>query len=634
MEISAAAATAAAAAMPMHVVEGHTTKKTMELKWVSRRSRGRKIQMEKTMKTPLESKPKAPATLQALVPVFISTNPSHVNPDDLSDLFIACNLSCHRFPNYVDAGGGRCVVEAVDLHKLRVALSHSSVLVSVFCKPNDVIAAAAAAEEEDSGFWRVVAECGDACYPLNSQLVGFGRAVSDLGLTASIYDVMVLPSLRGMGIGRMICRMLTSRDIYDIAALCSENERLYCNDVYESSVSTNPQDNQIVKPAGRKLLFLPICDALIAEEKKFDKRGYPIMLLGYKNYLTTKKVLSISLFLQLAWYGKLWVEVCLISARGLRRSSSLWKLQWYAVGWTNPNNKYCTKIDASGNANPVWKTKFATLVEDSESNLKDLALHIEVYSREPIFLRERLQGTATIVLREFLAKHNKNSEASRQGAEEVGSYQLRKKKSNKPQGFVDVSIRISEDMEARSSYTGSEGGPTDLSNTITLAIGDGSSPTFQPLAPHQRPESQLRINSPYAQPRPFPTNYSNPYAVGPSHPPSGGPSYPPASGPSYPPASGPSYEPPKTPPPPPPPSNVGYIPTFIPRTDRMSDSYVNMPSSGAPPGRRGAPGFGMGMGAGALAAGAVIFGDDFMSGFDMPSGLQDASLTISTDPPF
>ncbi|KAI5346742.1 hypothetical protein L3X38_014621 [Prunus dulcis] len=340
--------------------------------------------------------------------------------------------------------------------------------------------------------------------------------------------------------------------------------------------------------------------------------------------------------------GKLWVEVCLISARGLRRSSSLWKLQWYAVGWTNPNNKYCTKIDASGNANPVWKTKFATLVEDSESNLKDLALHIEVYSREPIFLRERLQGTATIVLREFLAKHNKNSEASRQGAEEVGSYQLRKKNSNKPQGFVDVSIRISEDMEARSSYTGSEGGPTDLSNTITLAIGDGSAPTFQPLAPHQRPESQLSMNSPYAQPRPSPTNYSNPYAVGPSHPTSGGPSYPPASGPSYrpssgpsyPPASGPSYEPPKTPPPPPPPSNVGYIPTFIPRTDRMSDTYVNMPSSGAPPGRRGAPGFGMGMGAGALAAGAVIFGDDFMSGFDVPSGLQDASLTISTDPPF
>ncbi|CAN6569119.1 unnamed protein product [Malus baccata var. baccata] len=356
--------------------------------------------------------------------------------------------------------------------------------------------------------------------------------------------------------------------------------------------------------------------------------------------------------------GKLWVEVCLISARGLRRSSSLWKLQWYAVGWTNPNNKYCTKIDASGNENPVWRTKFATLIEGSEADLQDLALHVEVYSREPIFLREKLQGTATIVLREFLAKHNKNSEAPRHGAEEVGSYQLRKKNSNKPQGFVDVSIRISEDMEARSSYTGSEGGPMDNSITITLTTGDGSAPAIRPVARQQRPEDQFRINSPYAQPMPFPPNYSNPSAVGPSyppasatsyppaggpnylpanrpsHPPAGGPSYPPAGGASYPPAGGPSYQPPRTPSPPPPPSNVGYIPTFIPRTDRMQETYINMPASGAPPGRRGAAGVGMGIGAGALAAGAVIFGDDFMSGFDVPSGLQDASLTISTDPPF
>lgn len=52
-------------------------------------------------------------------------------------------------------------------------------------------------------------------------------------------------------------------------------------------------------------------------------------------------------------------------------------------------------------------------------------------------------------------------------------------------------------------------------------------------------------------------------------------------------------------------------------------------SSGARPGPRVGPGFGMGLGAGALAAGAVIFGDDFVSGFDLPTG-----FTISTDPPF
>uniref|UniRef100_A0A5B6YI59 C2 domain-containing protein n=1 Tax=Davidia involucrata TaxID=16924 RepID=A0A5B6YI59_DAVIN len=321
--------------------------------------------------------------------------------------------------------------------------------------------------------------------------------------------------------------------------------------------------------------------------------------------------------------GKIWVEVCLISARGLRRTSSLFKLQWFAVGWIDPNDKYCTKIDASGNANPAWRTKFSTLVDHSESNLQDLALHVEVYSREPIFLRERLQGTATVVLKEFLDKFMKNSEVSKP-IEEVGSFQLRKRKSSKPQGFADISIRISEEREEPISYPGNEGFKLmdNNSNGINLANEYELSQAYPPqlpLAPLRRPENHLQMNSPYAHPAPYPTNYSN-SSVG---------------GPRYPSAVGPSYQPPRTPPPPPPPSNVGYIPSFLPRTDHLpSSSYINMPSSGAAPGRGGRPGFGMGVGAGALAAGAVIFGDDFMSGFDFPGGLQDASLTISTDPPF
>lgn len=168
---------------------------------------------------------------------------------------------------------------------------------------------------------------------------------------------------------------------------------------------------------------------------------------------TGDKILSlISHFLLLPGMGKIWVEVCLISARGLRRSSSLWKLQWFAVGWIDANNKYCTKIDASGKENPVWRTKFADVVDDS--NFQDAALHVEVYSREPIFLSERLLGTATIALKEFLAKYSKNSEGSRSETEEVGSYQLRKRNSNKPQGFIDISVRISEEREEPISYSG------------------------------------------------------------------------------------------------------------------------------------------------------------------------------------
>ncbi|KAF5736481.1 hypothetical protein HS088_TW14G00624 [Tripterygium wilfordii] len=311
--------------------------------------------------------------------------------------------------------------------------------------------------------------------------------------------------------------------------------------------------------------------------------------------------------------GKIWIEVSIISARGLRRTSSFWKLQWYAVGWIDPNNKYCTKIDASGNANPVWKTKFATLVDDSNS--QDMALNVEVYSREPIFLREKLLGTATVSLKEFLSKYNQSSESSKPGNEEVGSYQLRRRNSGKPQGFVDVSIYISEEREESSSYPGpgNQGGFVlmDNRNNTALSIEGRSGQAYKT----EKPLSQS--NYPYTHPMPYPSNYLRP----------------PVAGPSYPSAGGPSYQPPRIPPPPP--ANIGYIPTFLPGTDHSSESYVNMPSSVAAPGRGGPrPGFAMGAAAGALAAGAVILGDDFMSGFQVPAGFQDPSLTITTDPPF
>ncbi|KAJ7959497.1 Calcium-dependent lipid-binding family protein [Quillaja saponaria] len=317
--------------------------------------------------------------------------------------------------------------------------------------------------------------------------------------------------------------------------------------------------------------------------------------------------------------GKIWVEACLISARGLKRTSSIWKLHWFAVGWIDPNNKYCTKVDASGNANPVWKTKFATLVDDSKSNFQDLKLHVEVYSREPLFLRKKLHGSATVVLKEFLAKQAKDSEISRLGTEEVGSYQLRKRKSNKPQGFIDISIRISEDKEEPNSYPGNDGGfmLMDGSNTINLTSGSGQAyPQQLPLPPTYQPEKQLQTSAPYYHPIPFPPNYSSP----------------PVGGPSYPSAAGPSYQPPRMQPPPPLPSNVGYVPTLLPINDGLSQTYINMPSSAAGPSR--GPGFGMGLGAGALAAGAVIFGDDIVSGFNVPGSLPDPTLAISFDPPF
>ncbi|CAL0319600.1 unnamed protein product [Lupinus luteus] len=311
--------------------------------------------------------------------------------------------------------------------------------------------------------------------------------------------------------------------------------------------------------------------------------------------------------------GIIWVEVCLISAHGIEPPASLWKRQWFAVGWIDHNSKYCTKVDDSGNPNPAWGTKFAIPVDDSAPNFQNLTLNVEVYSLEPIFLTEKLQGSATVVLKEFLVKQVKNSEVSKARHKEVQSCQLRKKKSGKLIGFIDISIRVFEEKKEQNSQTGSKEGMMLLdcgSNTqLTTkgALEQGYSQQ-QLQASINQPENHLQTNIP---------DHSDPYV----------------GEPSYHAAVGPSYQPPRTRTTPPP-SNIGYIPIFLPRNDDLSAGITEMAPSREGTGRRGPPGFAVGLGAGVLAAGAVIFGDDFISGFDVPPGLGDANLTEEDDPPF
>ncbi|KAE8684417.1 Acyl-CoA N-acyltransferases superfamily protein, putative isoform 3 [Hibiscus syriacus] len=116
----------------------------------------------------------------------------------LSELYTSCNHSCPRFIK-VDPNTG-IDKEALDLDKLRIALSHSCVIVSVFCKPQHVkvtnitkqIQNQEQQKEMKKGFVGDLMESVTLVNPSNGQLVGFGRSVYDLGLTASIYDVMVL----------------------------------------------------------------------------------------------------------------------------------------------------------------------------------------------------------------------------------------------------------------------------------------------------------------------------------------------------------------------------------------------------------------------------------------------------------
>jgi hypothetical protein len=159
---------------------------------------------------------------------------------------------------------------------------------------------------------------------------------------------------------------------------------------------------------------------------------------------------SPSLFIQMT---KISVEFCIISARGLGRKSSLLKPQWFSVGWVDPNSKYCTKIDASGNSDASWGTKFSVSVDEHDLAVQQMQLTVEVYRREPIFLREHLQGAAVVQMKEYLDKFAHTEEHS--GViEETGSFQLRRKKSDKAHGFVDISIQICKEEDHHDQFSG------------------------------------------------------------------------------------------------------------------------------------------------------------------------------------
>ncbi|CAH2078485.1 unnamed protein product [Thlaspi arvense] len=216
--------------MGFAVCVGNSPLVSMELRWV-RRSKC----------------DNAASALPRSIPIYISTLKKDIDLEELRHLYSHCNHSCNRLSSIVE--------KTVDMKKLRTAISRSDVVVSVFCKQG--LVEESTRENDDDA--EVVLYSGEeslssSLFPSNfrkqnkdesslgdlfqdvlplspstGQLVGFGRAYSDHGLTASVHDLMVLPSLQQMGIGKLIVnriiRLLTSRDIYDIAALCFEHER-------------------------------------------------------------------------------------------------------------------------------------------------------------------------------------------------------------------------------------------------------------------------------------------------------------------------------------------------------------------------------------------------------------------------
>lgn len=181
------------------------------------------------------------------------------------------NHSCIRFP-VISSNG---MVNKVDIEKLQVAVDNSSIIVSAFCI--DTFCDDKGEEEVRSVEKFGLEHLLERALPMipteeEKRLIGFGRAVSDGALSASIHDVVVNPSLQRMGIGRKIIEIITSyltgKGIYDIAALCSEEEShffkacgfgkdyLGATTMMYTRTATTEQDLN-VKSFGKMTLFVP-----------------------------------------------------------------------------------------------------------------------------------------------------------------------------------------------------------------------------------------------------------------------------------------------------------------------------------------------------------------------------------------
>lgn len=131
-------------------------------------------------------------------PISISTSPADVDVLRLRELLVSAGHSCHRFPDSASEGPA----EPTDVGKLQIAIYHSFIVVSAFCRSRFLPSSGAVVEErlrqdETSvalGFEHFFGSSFMAPGP-DHHLIGFGRAVSDGGLTASIHDVVVCLTL-------------------------------------------------------------------------------------------------------------------------------------------------------------------------------------------------------------------------------------------------------------------------------------------------------------------------------------------------------------------------------------------------------------------------------------------------------
>ncbi|TVU27730.1 hypothetical protein EJB05_19227, partial [Eragrostis curvula] len=139
------------------------------------------------------------------------------------------------------------------------------------------------------------------------------------------------------------------------------------------------------------------------------------------------------------------LEVTVISAQDLHRRRLGRRVRAYAAAWADHHqaHKLRTDVDRAGGASPTWNDRFLFRVDDAFLRSETAAVTVEVRSgaRRLLAGADPVLGVARIVVSTFLqpaAGHGR----------QVAALMLRRPRSLRPQGVVNVAVSLLDDTRA------------------------------------------------------------------------------------------------------------------------------------------------------------------------------------------
>uniref|UniRef100_A0ACD5YW59 Uncharacterized protein n=1 Tax=Avena sativa TaxID=4498 RepID=A0ACD5YW59_AVESA len=140
------------------------------------------------------------------------------------------------------------------------------------------------------------------------------------------------------------------------------------------------------------------------------------------------------------------LEVTVISAQDLHRRQLGRRVRAYAVAWTDgAARKLRTDVDLAGGSDPTWNDRFLFRVDAEFLRSETAAVAVEVRAARRLGA-DAVLGRTRIVVSTFVRP---SQSAAAPAARQVAALQLRRPRTLRPQGMVNVAVAMLGDAQAR-----------------------------------------------------------------------------------------------------------------------------------------------------------------------------------------